>query len=47
MATTVHRKLTFYAWRDGGKRRAFDRLTAANAVKDLECHAPGSDRTLD
>jgi hypothetical protein len=35
MATTVHRKLTFYAWRDGLKRRPFDRLAAAKAIKDL------------
>ena len=41
MATTVHRKLTFYAWRNGVKRRPFDRLAAAKAVKDLEGD-PGS-----
>ena len=35
MATTVHRKLTFYAWWDGLKRRPFDRLAAAKAIKDL------------
>jgi hypothetical protein len=36
IATTVHRKLTFYAWRNGLKRRPFDRLAAARAVKGLE-----------
>ncbi len=36
MGTSVHRKLTFYAWRDGLKRRPFDRLAAAKGVKDLE-----------
>jgi hypothetical protein len=36
MARTVHRKLTFYAWRNGLKRQPFDRLAAAKAVKDLE-----------
>jgi hypothetical protein len=36
LATTVHRKLTFYAWKDGLKRRPFDRLAAAEAVKDIQ-----------
>jgi hypothetical protein len=36
MASKVQRKLTFYAWEDGLKRESFDRLAAAQAVKDLE-----------
>jgi hypothetical protein len=36
VASKVHRKLTFYAWQDGLKKRPFDRIGAAKAVKAME-----------